>query len=98
MLNERIEHFEAGSDAVTQHQRHAGPLADVHPDLLAEHREQVFPRSTCLQPRPSWVQHDDIGDTGRAVFAVDLVRQGEHRLDTGGLLLCAHHRDSGAYL
>ena len=46
MRHERIEHFQAGADAVTQHQRHACALADVHPDLLAEDRDQVVPRST----------------------------------------------------
>ena len=42
MRHERIEHLEAGSDAVTQHQRNAGALAYVYPDLLAEDRDQVF--------------------------------------------------------
>ena len=42
MLHERIEHFQTGSDAVAQHQRYAGALAYVYPDLLAEDRDQAF--------------------------------------------------------
>src|SRR5262245_66207328 len=42
MLHERIEHFEAGSDAVAQHKWYAGARANIHPDLLTEHREKAL--------------------------------------------------------
>src|SRR5689334_3507026 len=42
MVHQWIEHLEAGSDTVTQHKWHSCPLAHVHPNLLAEHRDQAF--------------------------------------------------------
>ena len=34
LLHQRIEHFQAGPDAVAEHERHAGSLPHVHSDPL----------------------------------------------------------------
>ena len=98
LLNERIEDFQAGADAVAQHQRHPGPWRTFTRICWPSTGISLSTLVLLLSPGPSWVQDDDVGDTGGALFAVDLIGQREHRLDAGGLLLCARHGDGGAYL